>query len=87
LNAEYELGMAPTAVCNEDEKESSLFHQTFLLDEEYKVSLFKFISVLRFQTIFIEPDLDQTSAKNRICIRILLSVKFDTNFLKQETSA
>lgn len=31
------IGMAPTAVSNEEEKESSLLHQTFLLDEEYKV--------------------------------------------------
>jgi len=29
--------MAPTVVCNEEEKDSSLLHQVFLLDEEYKV--------------------------------------------------
>jgi hypothetical protein len=31
--------MAPTAISNEEDKESSLLHQTFLLDEEYKVGL------------------------------------------------
>ncbi len=30
--------MAPTAICNEEEQEGSLLHQTFLLDEEYKVT-------------------------------------------------
>jgi hypothetical protein len=33
--------MAPTAICNEEEQEGSLLHQTFLLDEEYKVTLVK----------------------------------------------
>jgi hypothetical protein len=30
--------MAPTAICSEEEQEGSLLHQTFLLDEEYKVT-------------------------------------------------
>jgi hypothetical protein len=30
--------MAPTVICNEEEQEGSLLHQTFLLDEEYKVT-------------------------------------------------
>jgi hypothetical protein len=39
-NFPFELftGMAPTAICNEEEQEGSLLHQTFLLDEEYKVT-------------------------------------------------
>ena len=32
------VGMAPTSDNNEEDKENSLLHQTFLLDEERKVS-------------------------------------------------
>ena len=32
------VGMGPTSVNNEDDKENSLLHQTFLMDEEKKVS-------------------------------------------------
>lgn len=32
------IGMAPTAVSNEEDRENSLFHQAYLLDEELKVS-------------------------------------------------
>ena len=32
------VGMGPTALDNEDDKENSLLHQAFLLDEEKKVS-------------------------------------------------
>jgi hypothetical protein len=35
--------MAPTAICNDEEQEGSLLHQTFLLDEEYKVTLGKLL--------------------------------------------
>ena len=32
------VGMGPTALDNKDDKENSLLHQAFLLDEEKKVS-------------------------------------------------
>jgi hypothetical protein len=45
--------MAPTAICNEEEQEGSLLHQTFLLDEEYKVTLGKPQHLCLFLGIFL----------------------------------
>ncbi len=45
--------MAPTAVCNEEEQEGSLLHQTFLLDEEYKVTLGKLLRLCLLLGLFL----------------------------------